>query len=125
MIAKYKLLLQAGGLVALVLLGFGVGWSWQGDRWESKYSERETEYTEARAEAELQARSEELMPLMLIALLSGCANKLPSYPVAPPAVPPLTMEARQSQTKTNCGSESCSNRWNRKGDEWLELLTKP
>ncbi|MGM8936447.1 DUF2514 family protein [Pseudomonas neustonica] len=59
MITKYKLWLQAGGLVALVLLGFGIGWSWQGDRWESKYSERETEYTEARAEAEQQARSEE------------------------------------------------------------------
>jgi len=59
MLTKYKLLIQIGGLVALVLLGFGVGWSWQGDRWESKYSERETEYTEARAEAERQARSEE------------------------------------------------------------------
>ena len=60
MIAKYKLWLQIGGLAALVLLGFGIGWSWQGDRWESKYSEREMEYTEARAEAERQARSEEM-----------------------------------------------------------------
>jgi len=59
MIAKYKLWLQGGALVVLVLLGFGIGWSWQGDRWESKYSERETEYAEARAEAERQARSEE------------------------------------------------------------------
>jgi len=59
MIAKYKLWLQIGGLATLLLLGFGIGWSWQGDRWESKYSERETEYAEARAEAEQQARSEE------------------------------------------------------------------
>ncbi len=59
MIAKYKLLLQAGGLVALLLLGFGVGWSWQGALGDAKYDQRETEYTEARAEAEQQARSEE------------------------------------------------------------------
>ena len=35
MLSKYKLWLQAGGLIALVLLGFGVGWSWQGDLGES------------------------------------------------------------------------------------------
>ncbi|ROZ86901.1 hypothetical protein EF096_01980 [Pseudomonas neustonica] len=35
MIAKYKLLLQGGALVVLVLLGFGVGWSWQGALGES------------------------------------------------------------------------------------------
>jgi len=59
MFTKYKLLLQAGGLVALLLLGFGVGWSWQGALGDAKYDQRETEYTEARAEAERQARSEE------------------------------------------------------------------
>ncbi|GMQ53519.1 DUF2514 family protein [Halopseudomonas aestusnigri] len=59
MLNKYKLLAQICGLIALVLLGFGVGWSWQGARWESRYSERETEYAEARAAAERQARSEE------------------------------------------------------------------
>tara|TARA_R110001606_G_scaffold30344_1_gene93766 strand:- start:14654 stop:15172 length:519 start_codon:yes stop_codon:yes gene_type:complete len=35
MIAKYRLLLQGGALVVLVLLGFGVGWSWQGALGES------------------------------------------------------------------------------------------
>jgi prophage endopeptidase len=30
MLSKYKLWLQIGGLAALVLLGFGAGWSWQG-----------------------------------------------------------------------------------------------
>ena len=35
MIAKYRLLLQIGGLAALVLLGFGVGWSWQGANGEA------------------------------------------------------------------------------------------
>lgn len=59
MLSKYRLWLKAGGLIALVLLGFGVGWGWQGARWESRYSERETEYAEARAAAERQARSEE------------------------------------------------------------------
>lgn len=59
MLSKYKLWLQVGGLVGLVLLGFGVGWNWQGARWESIYSERETEYAEAQAAAERLARSEE------------------------------------------------------------------
>ena len=59
MIAKYKLWLQAGGLAALVLLGFGVGWSWQGSRWESKYIALGAAWAEARAAAERQARSEE------------------------------------------------------------------
>ena len=59
MIAKYKLWLQIGGLAALLLLGFGIGWSWQGALGDAKYDQRETEYTEARAEAERQARSEE------------------------------------------------------------------
>jgi prophage endopeptidase len=35
MIAKYKLWLQAGGLIAMVLLGFVVGWSWQGANGEA------------------------------------------------------------------------------------------
>jgi len=59
MIAKYKVWLQIGGLAALVLLGFGIGWSWQGALGDAKYDQRETEYAKARAEAELQARSEE------------------------------------------------------------------
>ncbi|WVM93518.1 DUF2514 family protein [Halopseudomonas pachastrellae] len=59
MLSKYKLWLQVGALAALVLLGFGVGWSWQGDRWESKYISLGAEYAEARAAAERQARSEE------------------------------------------------------------------
>ena len=59
MLTKYKLWLQIGGLAALVLLGFGVGWSWNGSLWESKYNTRETNYAEARAAAERQARSEE------------------------------------------------------------------
>ena len=59
MLSKYKLWLQIGGLAALVLLGFGVGWSWSGSLWESKYNNRETKYAEARAAAERQARSEE------------------------------------------------------------------
>lgn len=59
MLSKYKLWLQIGGLIALVLLGFGVGWSWNGSLWESKYNARETKYAEARAAAERQARSEE------------------------------------------------------------------
>ncbi|RGP57087.1 DUF2514 family protein [Pseudomonas abyssi] len=59
MLSKYKLWLQIAGLLALVLLGFGVGWSWQGARWESKYIALGAEYAEARAAAEWQARSEE------------------------------------------------------------------
>ena len=59
MIAKYKLWLQAGGLIALVLLGFWVGWSWQGSRWESKYIALGAAWAESRAAAERQARSEE------------------------------------------------------------------
>ena len=59
MLSKYKLWLQAAGLAALVLLGFGVGWSWQGSRWESRYIALGAEYAEARAAAERQARSEE------------------------------------------------------------------
>lgn len=59
MLSKYKLWLQVAGLAALVLLGFGVGWSWQGSRWESKYIALGAEYAEARAAAERQARSEE------------------------------------------------------------------
>lgn len=63
MLTKYKLLIQIGGALALVVMlfgaGFGVGWSWQGALGDAKYDKRETEYTEARAEAELQARSEE------------------------------------------------------------------
>lgn len=63
MLTKYKLLIQIGGALGLVALlvgaGFGVGWSWQGALGDAKYDKRETEYTEARAEAELQARSEE------------------------------------------------------------------
>lgn len=35
MIAKYKLWLQIGGLATLVLLGFWVGWSWQGANGEA------------------------------------------------------------------------------------------
>jgi prophage endopeptidase len=35
MLSKYKLWLRAGGLIALVLLGFGVGWSWQGANGEA------------------------------------------------------------------------------------------
>jgi prophage endopeptidase len=35
MLSKYKLWLLAGGLIALVLLGFGVGWSWQGANGEA------------------------------------------------------------------------------------------
>ncbi|WVM92637.1 hypothetical protein ULG90_24965 [Halopseudomonas pachastrellae] len=35
MLSKYKLWLQACGLIALVLLGFGVGWSWQGANGEA------------------------------------------------------------------------------------------
>lgn len=30
MFTKYKLLLQSGALVLLLLIGFGIGWSWQG-----------------------------------------------------------------------------------------------
>lgn len=63
MIAKYKLLLQIGGALALVVMlvgaGFGVGWNWQGARWESRYIALGAEYAEKRAEAERQARSEE------------------------------------------------------------------
>ena len=59
MIAKYRLWLLALGLAALVLLGFGVGWSWQGSRWESKYIALGAAWAEARAAAERQARSEE------------------------------------------------------------------
>jgi len=59
MLNKYKLLAQICGLAALVLLGFGVGWSWNGSLWELKYNNRETKYAEARAAAERQARSEE------------------------------------------------------------------
>lgn len=59
MLTKYKLLLQAGALVALLLLGFGVGWSWQGSRWESKYLALGAAWAESRAAAERQARSEE------------------------------------------------------------------
>tara|TARA_R110000851_G_scaffold97963_2_gene212137 strand:- start:29356 stop:29871 length:516 start_codon:yes stop_codon:yes gene_type:complete len=59
MIAKYKLWLQGGALVVLLLLGFGIGWSWQGALGDAKYDRRETEYTKARAKAEQQARSEE------------------------------------------------------------------
>ena len=59
MIAKYRLWLQIGGLLALALLGFGVGWSWQGSRWESRYLALGAEYAEARAAAERKARSEE------------------------------------------------------------------
>lgn len=59
MLSKYKLWLQAAGLIGLVLLGFGVGWSWQGSRWESRYIALGAEYAEARAAAERQARSEE------------------------------------------------------------------
>ena len=35
MLSKYRLWLQIGGLIALVLLGFGVGWSWQGANGEA------------------------------------------------------------------------------------------
>ncbi|WP_425056698.1 lysis system i-spanin subunit Rz [Pseudomonas abyssi] len=35
MLSKYRLWLQIGGLVALVLLGFWVGWSWQGANGEA------------------------------------------------------------------------------------------
>lgn len=63
MLNKYKLLAKIGGalaaVAALVFLGFWVGWSWNGSLWESKYNTRETEYAEARAAAERQARSEE------------------------------------------------------------------
>ena len=46
-------------MVALVMLGFGVGWSWKGALGDAKYDQREAEYAEARAESERQARSEE------------------------------------------------------------------
>lgn len=59
MLSKYKLWLQIGGLIALVLLGFWVGWSWQGSRWESKYLALGAAWAESRAAAERQARSEE------------------------------------------------------------------
>ena len=59
MLSKYKFWLQIGGLVAMVLLEFWVGWSWQGSRWESKYIALGAAWAEARAAAERQARSEE------------------------------------------------------------------
>ena len=59
MLSKYKFWLQIGDLVALALLGFWAGWSWQGSRCESKYIALGAEYAEARAAAERQARSEE------------------------------------------------------------------
>jgi len=63
MIAKYKLLIQIGGALALaaalVGLGYWVGSSWTGAEWEAKYEKREGQYKEAGRLAEQQARSEE------------------------------------------------------------------
>ena len=59
MLSKYKLWLLAGGLIALVLLGFGVGWNWNGSLWESRYIALGAAWAEAREAAERQARSEE------------------------------------------------------------------
>lgn len=65
-----------------------------------------------------------LLPLMLlplIALLPACASTSSGYPVAPPAVPPLPVEARQPTPPEWC-SPSCSSKWSAEAEIWRQRL---
>jgi hypothetical protein len=64
-----------------------------------------------------------LLPLMLVALLTGCAFDSPSISppsVKPPAIPVLPDEARVSKIRSTC-SPDCSTEWARTQGDMLPL----
>ncbi len=63
-----------------------------------------------------------LMLLPLALLLTACAEKPTGSSESLPAVPELSPEARQGETRDLC-SPTCLQKWNEKAEQWRQRLS--